>query len=386
MKYRVTCLTPTLVGGGQRLSPIDYMVWKDQVNVLDQTRIFKLLSRGPRLEGYLQQLKKATKLDFASWGGFAQNYADRRIPFESSSLSKHFDRAQGDSLNLPLFAAGTAGPYLPATAIKGALRTGLLSAHWNDAVSTELAQRARGERPPRRPAEFAEDHLLGSSGSNRMRWAGLSDSRPITYDAFKLYLVRVSTLVSKAPGQYSLAWKQIPKGAVDGRRAEDSTPTFAEMAPPGTSFEGAWNEHEFFNSPEIRRTLRWSEPMTRGRLFTAANEYARRVLDLHARYALLPGLDRLNAQIQKLETTLAEAHSQGACLLPIGWGGGYLGKSVLLDTQLPEARDILGAQNVYERAIKSGLPFPKTRHIVFEQDQPSTLPGWVRLSVSGSPG
>ena len=58
MNYRVTCLTPTLVGGGQRLSPIDYMVWKDQVNVLDQTRIFKLLSRGPRLEGYLQQLKK----------------------------------------------------------------------------------------------------------------------------------------------------------------------------------------------------------------------------------------------------------------------------------------------------------------------------------------
>ncbi len=50
MKYRVTCLTPTLVGGGHLLPPIDYMVWKDQVNVLDQTRIFKLLSRGPRLE------------------------------------------------------------------------------------------------------------------------------------------------------------------------------------------------------------------------------------------------------------------------------------------------------------------------------------------------
>ena len=28
MKYRVTCLTPTLVGDGQKLSPIDYMVWR----------------------------------------------------------------------------------------------------------------------------------------------------------------------------------------------------------------------------------------------------------------------------------------------------------------------------------------------------------------------
>ena len=40
MKYRVVCKTPTLVGDGHKLSPIDYMVWKDQVNVLDQTRIF----------------------------------------------------------------------------------------------------------------------------------------------------------------------------------------------------------------------------------------------------------------------------------------------------------------------------------------------------------
>ncbi len=84
MNYRVMCLTPTLVGDGQKLSPIDYMVWRDHVNVLDQRRIFKLLAKGPRLEGYLAQLKKADRLDFASWGGFAQNFAGRRIPFESS--------------------------------------------------------------------------------------------------------------------------------------------------------------------------------------------------------------------------------------------------------------------------------------------------------------
>ena len=121
--------------------------------------------------------------------------------------------------------------------------------------------------------------------------------------------------------------------------------------------------------------------MTRQKLFTAANEYSRRVLDLHARYALIPGLERLGAQITKLEARLAEAHARGACLLPIGWGGGFLGKSSLLDTQEPEPREILAAQPPYERAIKSGLPFPKTRHIVFEQDQPSTLPGWVELEV-----
>ena len=39
-------------GDGQRLAPIDYMVWKDQVNVLDQRRIFQLLAKGPRLDTY----------------------------------------------------------------------------------------------------------------------------------------------------------------------------------------------------------------------------------------------------------------------------------------------------------------------------------------------
>ena len=94
MKYRVTCLTPTLVGDGQKLAPIDYMVWKDHVNVLDQRRIFRLLAKGPRLEGYLAQLKKADKLDFASWGGFAQNFAGRRIPFEHASSIPFWERAR----------------------------------------------------------------------------------------------------------------------------------------------------------------------------------------------------------------------------------------------------------------------------------------------------
>ena len=125
MRYRLTSLTPVLVGDGEKLSAIDYMVWKDHVSVLDQRRIFRLLAKGPRLEGYLTQLKKADKLDFASWGGFAQNFADRRIPFEHSSSSAYWERASGESLNIPTFACGASGPYVPGAAIKGALRTGM---------------------------------------------------------------------------------------------------------------------------------------------------------------------------------------------------------------------------------------------------------------------
>ena len=45
MRYRLTALTPLLVGDGHKLAPIDYMVWKDQINVLDQ--FGKIDTRGP---------------------------------------------------------------------------------------------------------------------------------------------------------------------------------------------------------------------------------------------------------------------------------------------------------------------------------------------------
>jgi CRISPR-associated protein Csm5 len=120
-------------------------------NVLDQWRIFRLLAKGPRLDSYLAQLKNAEKLDFASWGGFAHNFAGRRIPFENAAYSTYWNRAAGESLHIPTFATGTAGPYLPATAIKGALRTGMVFAHWRDGMLQDALARVKSERTQRVP-------------------------------------------------------------------------------------------------------------------------------------------------------------------------------------------------------------------------------------------
>ena len=204
VKYRVTVLTPTLVGNGDKLSPIDYMVWRDQVNVLDQPRIFKLLSKGPRLEGYLAQLHKATKLDFASWGGFAQNYADRRIPFEDAAYTPYWERAQAESLSIPTFAATDEGPFLPGAAIKGALRTAFVFANLKPAAIREVAAKLTGERPSRRPAEQIEQQTAGSGGSDRMRVVSVADSAHGSRDAYRVYMLRLATLVAR--GRSSTRW------------------------------------------------------------------------------------------------------------------------------------------------------------------------------------
>ncbi|HLY20012.1 MAG TPA: type III-A CRISPR-associated RAMP protein Csm5 [Bryobacteraceae bacterium] len=380
MRYRLTCLTPLLVGDGRKLSPIDYMVWKDQVNVLDQWRIFRLLAKGPRLDGYLSQLKRADKLDFASWGGFAQNFAGRRIPFESAAYSAYWNRASGDSLHIPTFSTGASGPYLPGAAIKGALRTGMVFANWKSSMLNDVAARAQGDRLPRRLSENTEEQAVGNAGASRMRLIGVGDSAPVSNAGFKVYLLRVSTLQPRGAG-YALGWKQSPRGAVDGARPDESTPVFAEMAAPGVAFEGGWQDKAFYTQPEIRRAVRWQESFDRGRIFEAANDYSARLLALHKQYAGWTGLDLLGRQVEELERQLAGAREAGQCLISIGWGGGLLSKSAWLDTGDATYRQILQKVPLYNRALSSNLPFPKTRRIVFLNNKPASLPGWALLEV-----
>jgi CRISPR-associated protein Csm5 len=383
MRYRLKCLTPLLVGDGRKLSPIDYMVWKDQVNVLDQWRIFRILAKGPRLDSYLAQLKNAEKLDFASWGGFAQNYAGRRIPFENAAYSTYWNRAAGESLHIPTFATGAAGPYLPATAIKGALRTGMLFANWRDGMLQDTLARVKSERVPRRPAEIVEEQALGPAGSNRMRFISAGDSAPIATSRFQIYLLRTSTLLPRGGGALALGWKQSPRGAVDGARPEESTPTFAEMAVPGTTFEGDWQEKTFFLEPEVRRSIRWPEGFNRAKVFEAVNVYAAGLLSLQRQYASWAGLGLLDRSLDELEQWLGGARQRGACLLSLGWGAGLPAKSSWLDASNPDYRQILEQFGFYNRALASNLPFPKTRRIVFLNNKPATLPGWAELSVEG---
>jgi CRISPR-associated protein Csm5 len=380
MRYRLTCLSPLLVGDGRKLSPIDYMVWKDHVNVLDQWRIFRLLAKGPRLESYLTQLKNAERLDFASWGGFAQNFAGRRIPFENPAYSTYWNRAMGDSLQIPTFAAGASGPYVPGTAIKGALRTGMVFANWRDGMLQDVLGRVKSERSPRRPAESVEEQALGPAGSNRMRLVSAGDSAPIETSQFKVYLLRTSTLMPRG-GNFALGWKQSPRGSVDGARPDDSTPVFAEMANPGVAFEGDWNEKTFFLQPEIRRSVRWSESFSRARIFEAVNVYAAGLLALQRNYASMAGMGLLDKNLDELEQRLAAARERGACLLCMGWGGGLSAKISWLDTTNTDYRQILEQFQIYNRALATNLPFPKTRRIVFMNNRPATLPGWVELSI-----
>ena len=371
MNYRLTCLTPTLVGDGQRLSPIDYMVWKDHVNVLDQRRIFRLLAKGPRLDGYLSQLKKAEKLDFASWGGFAQNYAGRRIPFEHASSAQFWERTHAENLFIPTFSTGPSGPYLPGTAIKGALRTGVVHGKLTPKSMSDLSSRVSSEgRLPRNPGRALEEGALGVGGADSMRLISASDSKTVPETSFKIFLLRASTLEARGGGKYELAWKGPGRNA---KRLEDSTPVFAEMAVPGTAFEGDWSE----------KAPRNKHGMDVSAMLGLVNSYTEQLLQLQKQYADWTGLAVLKSTLEQLEARVGEVRQTGrGCVLPLGWSAGFLSKVAFLNTGDEAARSILRQVGFYAKAIQSGLPFPKTRKIVFLGNQPATLAGFVHLDIA----
>ncbi|MCC7173746.1 MAG: type III-A CRISPR-associated RAMP protein Csm5 [Bryobacterales bacterium] len=382
MRYRLTCLTPVLAGDGRKLSPIDYMVWKDHVNVLDQRRIFRLLAKGPRLDGYLQQLKRAEKLDFASWGGFAQNFADRRIPFEHGSAASYWERSPAENLHIPTFAAGPQGPYLPGSALRGALRMGLVFAGLKEGSLEKAAAQLQGDRPGRRPGEVFEDRIVGSGGASRMRAVSVADSDPVSPAVMKIYLLRVASLAARSRAEgVELAWKLSAKGSVSGARPQESTPLFAEMASPGAVFEGGWAESGFLRRPEILKALNWRDPVAHGAFFDAANRYASALLESQKRYAEIAGLERVRQELDHLAERLAAIEpSTRRCLLCLGWGAGLLAHVAWLKTEEPAYRKMMEQARLL-RSPYHGFPFPKTRRIVFLEDRPATLPGWALLEV-----
>ena len=383
MKYRLTCLTPLLIGDGSRLSPIDYMVWKDHVNVLDQARIFRLLAKGPRLDNYLKQIRLADKLDFASWGGFAQSFAQRRVPFEYAGCTAFWDKLRAEDLHIPTFVTGPGGPFVPGSALKGALRTGLVfNSRGSEAAFKDIAAQLSKDRPLRQPGQRLEAAAIGASGNNRLKVIAPSDSNPLAESPLKIYLIRVASLEKKTQDRNELRWRLSPRGTVDSSHPEDSTPLFAEMASPGTAFEGDWTERPFYRQPETVKALRWKEPLNTEDILNAANSYASAMLEVHLQYAQKSGLNLLEDSIRQLEARLSEARQSGsACLLSLGWGGGFLSKVASLDTSDDSYRQILSELSIYSKAIRTGMPFPKTRRVVFLENKPATLPGWALLEV-----
>ena len=257
------------------------------------------------------------------------------------SAIPHWEKAPPEHLFIPTFAVSPGGPYIPGTAIKGALRTGAVADRWTEGSMRDLSERLASEdRLPRHPALRAEEAVLGGAGSSRMKRFAAGDSNAVTHAGMKIHLLRVSTLVPKGGGKYELGWKS-QRGS--SSRMDDSTPLFVEMASSGSSFDGFWRE---------------KSPSDRMKQFQASNRYAAKLLAHHKAYAELAGLAHLQATLADLEQKAAAVGPTPGCLYSVDWLGRGIARQVgisryrrrVVQTN-PAPDDVLSASNSDRSAV-----------------------------------
>ena len=120
-------------------------------------------------------------------------------------------------------------------------------------------------------------------------------------------------------------------------------------------FEGEWHQNAFLSQPEIGKALRRRAPINAGAMFELVNGYTEQLLRVQKQYAEWTGLPLLKSTVEQLEARLsAIREARRGCVLPLGWGAGFLSKVAILNTQDETYRGILRQVGLYARAIQSG--------------------------------
>jgi CRISPR-associated protein Csm5 len=192
----------------------------------------------------------------------------------------------------------------------------------------------------------------------------------------------VASLDTRQSNKPQLVWKVAGRGSVPPQRLSDATPVFAEMAVPGTTFSGEWHDRTFLQNEELMRALNWKSVPEPKQMVEAARQHTAAQLELQERYAEMTGLEAVQREVQVLKRELEAVHeSPGTCVLCLGWGSGFVSKTGFLQTEQESYRKILRTIPAFGKALREGVPFPKTRRIVFGDGRPWTLPGWVKLQL-----
>lgn len=364
--YQVEVLSPVHVGSGERLGAPELAVIDGRLWRFDPERLAAALARDPRmLDRYIQEGAAALRF----W-----NEAERRACARYSRLwTGPAPREVRAYITDPL-----GRPYLPGSSLKGAIRTALafvalaqLPDPQRRALMGQVERHARETRSPRR--EFADEPLMQElmgrdPHHDLLRALRLADSTPAPIEALDVGRIRVAVLEPDG----TLRWLRAP-----GDHVADPAQAFPIdlelLRPPPRPLQVQVElDHALLNlsgdaalgSPERRRLVReWERH---------CNAFARHLAEREATFGQRVGLKAYAAFYQDLLARMAADPS--SVYLNIGWGTGWRSKT---------AAEALGPEGVARLRRLFGLgrgdPFPRTRRILFEGEQPTLPLGWIRL-------
>ncbi len=368
MKYQLKTITPVHIGTGEILSQIDGFYDNGRWHRID---IDAVLAAIPESE--LNRLTIAMGQRNFQWGRYLstnQRSASYTLPCPEDPRETEIREAIKDVFGRPM---------IPGSSIKGAIRTALL---W-DLISDDNkeAQNDLKEQVQRRTnrswvGQGIERRVLGKDPNHDlMRVVQVSDTAPIPIEALEMGVAWTVTL--NRDGEL------VPK-----REGNREYKTFVEQIRAEQTFDFSIKIDKSLFRQREKGELGYSdrqEQVVCEELAEVCNFVGKGLAKDEAEfydYYRLPELanfyESLANQIENL--------SDGAFILPIGWGTGYLAKTVtgLLTGDDTDLMMKLRRHYRLGRSRSGGDyyddEFPKTRRVLYDRQRPKSPLGWVQIT------
>lgn len=359
----VTLLTPLHIGTGRELLlDYDYAVRDDRTWRIDEDALLEAQDvDDPAIAGQLARTPPAQLLDK---GDFCED-----SPFFLYVLQgRPRSRQRGAQLREQIKDARQR-PYLPGTSLKGALRTAL-AWHGFGALKMRPDARQLGRRP-KWAAQRIERSILGQDPNHDLlRALHVGDSAPVGTE--RLMLVNAQVLTRRG------------SGAPIEAEAVQSNTTFCLTVKLDEALFSRWAHRLNLGTRQdwLRRLPAVVRAHTANRVKVERQWYA----------------GRPDAQIaQRFYKELANLNlSENACVLQIGWGGGWhsktLGSRLQADGRFMEG--IIGDYRLARGRRRQGDPFPKSRRAVVRVargkdgravERPGVPLGWALMEIKRRP-
>ncbi|MXV77062.1 type III-A CRISPR-associated RAMP protein Csm5 [Candidatus Poribacteria bacterium] len=381
-KYKLETITPVHIGSGETLNHIDgyyadrkwYRIDLDKVLTHPNTDINGLTS-------------EMSQRDFR-WSNYFSRHNMNAADLSTYSLLCAHSPGTTD-IREAIKSVGNR-PYIPGSSIKGAIRTALLSDLINHKenqrlfdnssahLNKEIGKGSRAYRRNETPAKRIEEMALGKDPNHDLlRALQVSDTEPLESDALAIETAWTVTLNQNNQLEQKIEGNTEYKNYVEVIQGGQSL-TFTLKIDDWLFDDPAYdklgfNDTQYGAIQSIFDVCYWRN----NALIDKEIEFydSHNFVTLYNRYI---GLKNRNNSIE-----------DGAFMLQIGWGTGYLvntvsssftqGEDAPIDLMALRERYRLGTSRS-RRGHYDEREFPKTRRILYRGENPIAPLGWVKIS------
>ncbi|PTQ87502.1 type III-A CRISPR-associated RAMP protein Csm5 [Nitrosomonas ureae] len=365
VKLGLEIITPTQSGSGTELfKELDYIERNQMAFIVDQQASFQTIASGNlALDA---QLLAGNRL--SDWVNAAGQDLGYRLPWltSTSKVPDKFREQLKDAMNRP---------YLPGSAIKGAIRTALI-AEWlrctarNEAINKSIAGLLPKSIPGKKlNPKFAADNLMAAL-----------IGKDAKQDIFRSFKVKDTLFANSELRLSDIRWlnearwrSMSQRKSFEGWQQADGI--HAEVLQPGALGLLVLQWDGFL----LSNVNKWQQDGTVSAIAPKDFDDLRQRLNQHAEYRLKREIEFYKQQGKPaperecqriLNMFQAEEHS---AYMQMSWGSGWRGMTGdwASDEQVKTFRELFNLG-------RTGKPFPKTRRLAVS-GEPKLPMGWVRL-------